>query len=238
MRSQFPQDLSQHTKQNLSITGAQFQTSDQSTHFLFAGHSRSRGHVAAGVQRIEQHGRDPLGVSRRGEVSPVGSSRHFCVANQFIQADRDGLSQVHRKVLFASGDAHQKIAVTQVSVGQADFFRTEEQRDAARPQSFSDQPRSLLQPFDSLLRFPVAYSARSDNQRTVGNRFAQAGVFFRLRNDCRGSDSGARLAEGLVIRVDQPQMEEAEIAQRPGSGPDVEGIARVHQYHAQTIEFS
>ena len=54
----------------------------------------------------------------------------FCVADQFVEADCYGLAEIHRAMLRAGGDAQQPVAVAEIFVGQAGFFRAEEERDA------------------------------------------------------------------------------------------------------------
>ena len=52
---------------------------------------------------------------------------------------------------------------------------------------------------------------------------------------CAGAHRRTSLAEGHVIRVDQPQRGEAEIAHGARGGADVQRIARRHQDDAQRI---
>ena len=54
----------------------------------------------------------------------------FGVADQFVEADGDGLAEVHGAMLGAGGDAQEPVAVAEIFVGQAGFFRAEEERDA------------------------------------------------------------------------------------------------------------
>ena len=53
------------------------------------------------------------------------------IANQFVQADRDGLAQVHRDVFVPGGNADEPVAVAEVRLRKSVFLRAKQQGHAA-----------------------------------------------------------------------------------------------------------
>jgi hypothetical protein len=95
-----------------------------------------------------------------------------------------------------------------------------------------------LQPLEGMLQVAMADCGGSYHERTIGNRFGYGFEFLSVSQQLRSAHRGSCVLEGHLVWIHYPQMEESKIAHCPGGGADVEGIARVHQDHAQTIEFS
>jgi hypothetical protein len=89
-----------------------------------------------------------------------------------------------------------------------------------------------------VLQVAMAYSGGSDHERAVGNRLSYGFEFFSVGQQVRCAYGGACVLKGDIIGVYDPQVKKSKIAHCPSGGADVQGIARVHQDHAQMIEFS
>ena len=76
------------------------------------------------VMRSSSVGR--RGIRRRRRALTIG------ITDQFIEANGNGLAQIHGDIFFACGNTDEAVAVAELVVGQAEFFRPEEQRHAAR----------------------------------------------------------------------------------------------------------
>lgn len=89
--------------------------------------------VSAGTHGFQEQRADPFEFGGLGEllVFFLDCRRScFCVANYFVESDRDCLSQIHRDIAFDGGDAHQPVAMAERVVGEAKLFRPKEERDA------------------------------------------------------------------------------------------------------------
>jgi len=89
-----------------------------------------------------------------------------------------------------------------------------------------------------MLQVAMADGGGSDHQRAIGNRLGYSFVLFSSGQHLRGAHGGTRALKCHIIRIHYPEMLKSKVAHRPSSRADVEGIARVHQDDAQTIEFS
>ena len=95
----------------------------------------------------------------------------------------------------------------------------------------------MLEVPDGMLQLAEADGGGSDDERAVCDGFAERLELFCPGEQRRGADRGTRLAECQLIGVHHTEMEESEVAHRPGAGADVEGIARTDKYDAQAVEF-
>src|SRR5579862_766022 len=121
------------------------QTPHQTAYSLLRFGHAAPVEIAAGVQRLEQHLGDALDLSGRSERRLLRLPRTFRVANEFVEANSHRLTQVHGNILFAGGDADQPVTVTQIVIREAELFRTEQERDAARRQPLADQARATFE---------------------------------------------------------------------------------------------
>ena len=89
---------------------------------------------AAGAEGLGEDGGEAFNFGGSGGRGFFESATEFGggfgVADQFVEADGDGLAEVHRAMLGAGGDAQEPVAVAEIFVGQAGFFGAEEERDA------------------------------------------------------------------------------------------------------------
>jgi hypothetical protein len=98
--------------------------------------------------------------------------------------------------------------------------------------------RPNLQALDGMLQVAMANGCGPDYERTVGNRFRHGFVLLGRRQHGGRAHGRAGPLKRNIVRIHHPQTPETEVAHSPGGGADVERIARVHQNHAQMIEFS
>ena len=89
-----------------------------------------------------------------------------------------------------------------------------------------------------MLQVAMADGSGSDHERAVGNRFRHSFILLSRRQHSGGAHGRASALKRHIIRIDDPQTLETEVAHSPSGGADVERIARVHQNDAQMIEFS
>jgi hypothetical protein len=53
------------------------------------------------------------------------TGQSFGVASEFVEADGDGLAEVHGAMIFASGNAKEPVAMAEVFIGEAALFGAE-----------------------------------------------------------------------------------------------------------------
>ena len=53
----------------------------------------------------------------------------FGLADEFVQDNGDGLAEIHGGLFGTGGNTEQEVAMAEVVIGEADFFRSEEDRD-------------------------------------------------------------------------------------------------------------
>lgn len=102
----------------------------------------------------------------------------------------------------------------------------------------ANQASAWLQTLEGVLQVAMADCGGSDHERAIGNGFGYGFEFFCIGEQVRGAHGRTCILEGYIVGIHYPQMEKSKIAHCPSSSTDVEGIAGVHQDHAQMIEFS
>jgi hypothetical protein len=168
----------------------------------------------------------------------------FCVAREFVEADRYGLAQVHRAVLCAGGDAQQPVAVAQIFVGQAGFFRAEQERDAifftasgalAR-KTLQNDARASFERAQRMMQFAAAGGCGADYQRAIRDRFRNGAELFGARENRRSAYGRTRFAICGVVGIHQAQMRAAEIAHGASGGANIQRIARRDEDDAKIVQ--
>ena len=118
------------------VAGGEIQAADEAADALVGVGDGAAIEEAAGAEGLGEDGGEAFdfggGGGRDFFESATEFGGGFGVADQFVEADGDGLSEVHRAMLGAGGDAQEPVAVAEIFVGQAGFFRAEEERDAVR----------------------------------------------------------------------------------------------------------
>ena len=91
---------------------------------------------------------------------------------------------------------------------------------------------------ERMLQVAMADSGGPDHERTIGDSFCDRIELFSIRKQIRGAHRRSGILKSHIVGIHHPQMKEAEITHCPRGGANVEWITRVHQYHAQIVEFS
>jgi len=128
--------------------------------------------------------------------------------------------------------------MAEVFVGEADFFRAEEQGDATGSEALANEARAFLQAMNRLLRSARADGAGSHDESTIGHSFGHGFEFLRVGKHRRSANGGAGFAKRRIVRIDHAEVRKPEVTHGPSAGPNVERIARSHQNHAKAVEFS
>ena len=213
-----------------------FEAADQAADFFVGGGGGDGIDVAALVEGLEQAGGDLFDLAGAGGADLFGArGGRLGIARQLVEAERDGLAEVHGEILADGGDAHQPVAVAEIVVGEAEFFAAEEERDGRGGQRAQHQPRAVFQAADGVLQLAVAYAGGAHHQAAIGDGFGEAGEFLGLLQQRGGAHGGAGFAEGHIVWIDHAQAREAEVGHGAGGGADVERVARRNQYHAQIV---
>ncbi len=95
-----------------------------------------------------------------------------------------------------------------------------------------------LQPLEGMLQVAMANCCGSDNERAIRDRFGYGAVLFGAGQHGGGAHGGTGALKCHIVWIDYPQAVKTKVAHCPSGCADVERIARVHQDHAQMIEFS
>jgi hypothetical protein len=88
-----------------------------------------------------------------------------------------------------------------------------------------------------MLQIAMADGGSSDDERAIGHCLGHRFVNFGGRQRGRGADCRTSVAERYVVRIDQPQVGESEVAHGPGGRANIERISHVYENDAQTGEF-
>ncbi len=102
----------------------------------------------------------------------------------------------------------------------------------------ANQRSTHFQSLEGMLQVAMTNRCRSDHQRAIGNCFGYGFVLFGAGQYFRSADGGARALKCHFVGIHHPQVMKSKVAHGTSGRADVEGIARVHQDNAQTIEFS
>lgn len=234
LRAQLPQNLAEHSEQDRGVAAGDLQAADQAAHFLFCGGGGEGVDVAAVAERIEQQDGDLFGLSGGGGFDFAGKRLGgFRVASQLVEAQRDGLAEIHGEILAESGDPQQPVTVAHVFVGEAEFLGAEQQSHRTGGGGFADGARAVLEAADGVLQFPVTDGGGADDQAAIGDGVGNGRKFRGLAEQRSGADGGAGFAEGDVVGIDHAQPREAEVGHGAGGSPEVDGVARRDHHHAE-----
>lgn len=174
---QLPEDLAKHTHPDFGIIIRQVHAAQHAAKLYFCDCIRSGFDIAAGSQNFKPENSKtvkPFGRGRNGLLT----GRCFClfdggVSCEFIKADRDSLTEIHRQMLLLGGNVQQPVAMAEIVIGEAGFLRAEEQRNAAFVQMIANNWCSEGKVVDLMLYFPVMERGGSYNERAVRRCFGK-----------------------------------------------------------------
>ena len=131
---QLPDDLAHYGGPHGGVAGGEIEAADEAADAVVGVGYCAAIEEAAGAEGFGEDGGEAFEFGGcGGRVFFQGAGEFgggFGVADQFVEADGDGLAEIHRAMLGAGGDAQEPVAVAEIFVGQAGFFRAEEERDA------------------------------------------------------------------------------------------------------------
>jgi hypothetical protein len=87
-----------------------------------------------------------------------------------------------------------------------------------------------------MLEGSIPHGSRSDYQGTIRHGLGYGRELAGAGEHGRGSHCRARLTKSDSIGIDQRKMPDSEVAHRTRRRPNVEWVARAHQYDDQTLQ--
>ena len=197
----------------------------------------ARFQIAAGTEGFDQKRCETFEIGGRGGYIFFGFRNGFRIAHKLVKADCDGLAKIHGTMLFAGGYTQQPMAMAEVFVRKAALFGAEQKGDSTAGEMFMDEARSLLKAANRMQGLAAADGSGANNEGAVRDGIGDGFEFFGAGKQRLRADGGTRFAESQFVWVYHAKMREAEVAHGPGSGADVQGIARLDENDAQVVEF-
>lgn len=173
----------EHAEKDFGIGGLQVKAPNHAAEFFFGGDSGARFDVAARLQGLEQGGSDALDGLHFSSFRFCNGGRRGRLTRQFIEANGDGLAEIHGLMLFANGNVQEPVAMAQIVVREAPLLRAKKKRDAPIQRVPAEFRGRLVQEVQRMLQFAIADRRSADNQGAIGDRFGDVIEFFRFRQD-------------------------------------------------------
>lgn len=237
-----PEDAAEEAQDAAGVALCEIQTSEQEMQVAPVGFAHDGRRVIGG----EHGGFDNFGQ----EIEVGGSGRRFrrlaggglristiVPCGDFIQADGNGLAQIHGGLAGIGGDFDEQMAMGEVVGGEATLFRAEDERDAAAAFELTvDRRGEMGQRDDLLLGFAAGEGCGADHERAVGDGLLQGCGFAGLGEELRRPDGGFGLTPVRLMRRHDGQAAQAEVSHGAGGRSYIEGIARRDEDDADAVE--
>ena len=147
-----PKYLAEDAEPDEGVAGGEVKACDHAADFVLRGFGDTRVELAGFAEKVEQQIGEASGLSGVGAGDAGGHfGFDFRFADQFIEAEGYGLAKIHGLVFLAGGDAHQPVAMGHLIVGEAEFFRTEENGDRAGLHGLTNQCAAVFEPVERVL---------------------------------------------------------------------------------------
>jgi hypothetical protein len=125
--AEFPEDLPKDAESEFGVGGGEVEAADEAPDFFLGGRggapllgaTRIRFQVATGAEGVEQERGKALEISGGGGDGLGRMREGLGIACEFVEANRDGLAEVHGAMLFAGGNAQKPMAVAEVFIRKA-----------------------------------------------------------------------------------------------------------------------
>ena len=238
---ELPQDVAEEAEPFVQVGLREVEMAHEAAQLFFECGTGAAWTKAAAVEDGEQDGDHPLSFSGGGIENLLGGDAwrlRIRLPDEFIERDGDGLAQVHRRMFGARGDAEEKLAVAEVVIGEADFFRSEEEGDfGTGAEAFAHEGGGGFEAIERLLRRALAAAGGANDEITVGDGVGYMLEFLRCGEDGFGVDGGLCLAKRGIVGADDAQMRESKVGHSAGGGADVEGIAAADEDDAEAALF-
>jgi hypothetical protein len=243
-----PEDLAEHAEEEFGVGRGELKAAKEAADFLGGESGGRRLEVAAGRESVEQKGSEAFEAGGVGEVGTGGSRVDGSaallrlggrreIAGEFVEADGDGLTEIHGAVGLPGGNVEQPVAVAEIVIGEASFFGAEDKSDAARGEAFADEARGESEWLRRVRQIAARLRGGADDESAIGDGFSDGLELFRAGEKDRSSDSGTGFAEGEIVGINDAKTENAEVAHGAGGGAKVEGIAGGDEDDAEAVEF-
>jgi hypothetical protein len=169
------------------------------------------------------HGRGTGGTS---DKTRSGLKRVVSRGGELVEADRDGLAEIHGRLAGVGGDLDQEVAEGEVVTGEAVLFGTEDKGDAASASEFGmDRWGQGWKKNDGLFGFAMSEGSGAEDQGAIGQR-----LFEGCDPECAleqglGPNGGLGLAPVRFEGSDDGEAREAEVGHGSCCRSYIEGIA-------------
>jgi hypothetical protein len=119
--------------------------------------------------------------------------------------------------------------VAEIFVGQAGFFRAEEERDAGfffatsalACEALQNHARGGFERAELMMQFAASGGCGADYQGAIGDSFRYGAELLGAGENRRGAYCGTRFAISGVVGIHETEVRAAEIAHGAGGGADV-----------------
>jgi hypothetical protein len=173
----------------------------------------------------------------RDRGGAAGIVRRRETRGQLVQADGDGLAEIHGRLARVGGDGHEKVAEGEIGAGESALLRPEDQGHAAAAvQLMPDQRGESGKRDDGLLRLAARESAGAEDEGGLRNGFREALRAARVPEQLLGAHGRAGFAPVRLEGRDNGEMREAEVGQGARCGANVERIARGDEDDGNPVE--
>ena len=182
----FPQDLAEDAEEEFGIRGGEVEAVHEAADFFVGGSggaalgsaSGKRFEIAAGAEGVKQGRSDAFEIGGGCGGAFLGWGRGAGIASEFVEADGDGLAEVHGAMVFTGGDAEEPVAMAEVFVRKAAFFRAEEESYAAGSEALAHERSGLFEAFDGVLRVTAADGGGADDEGAIRDGFGDGLELF------------------------------------------------------------
>ena len=157
-------------------------------------------------------------------------------SGNFIQTDCNRLAEIHRWLVGMRRNLNEGVAPGEVLAGEAVFFRTEDEGDAAAAGHLLPNERSQVMQFDHrLLGLAIGECSCSEDERAVPDGFGERPCPVGIFEHCVGADRGASFVPVRFVRRDHGELREAKVGQGACGCADIERVSRRDENHAEAI---
>lgn len=136
------------------------------------------------------------------------------------------------------GNAEEELAVAQVLIGEADFFRAEEERNfGAGLKMLMNDASGGFEAMQGLLWGAAGAGGGANDERTVGDGIGHLIEFFSCLEDGLCVDGGAGIAKSDIVGMDDAEVLESEVGHGASRCSDVERVAGGNEDDTEAICF-
>ena len=147
--------------------------------------------------------------------------------SQFVEADGDGLAQIHGGLAGTGGNFDEEMASSEVIASEAALFRAKEDSDAAAACDFAlDDGRQIREGDDRLVGLAAIERCGADDEGGIGDGLGDGCRFVGGLQKIFGANGGFGFAPVVFIRRNDGKAIEAEVGHGASSRPYIEGVAR------------